>query len=60
MALRSSDDPAEVVVTHTFDSREAAEAYLGDATLREAMGAATVDDDTVTVEFFDEVVKVTS
>lgn len=60
MALRSADDPAEIVVTHTFDSREAAEAYLGDATLREAMGAATVDDDSVTIEFFDEVVAVTS
>ena len=60
MALRSADDPADVVVTHTFDSREAAEAYLGDRTLKEAMGAATVDDATVTVEFFDEVVPVTS
>lgn len=60
MALRSTDDPTDIVVTHTFDSREAAEAYLADATLREAMGSATVDDATVSVEFFDEVVPVTS
>lgn len=60
MALRSADDPADIVVTHTFDSREAAEAYLGNAALREAMGAATVEHGTVTVEFFDEVVRVTS
>ena len=60
MALRSVDDPGDVVVTHTFDSREAAEAYLADATLREAMADATVDDSTVTVEFFEEVVPVTA
>ena len=60
MALRSTEDPADIVVTHTFDSRAAAEAYLGDQTLREAMADATVDDATVTVEFFDEVVPVTS
>ena len=60
MALRSTEDPADIVVTHTFDTREAAEAYLSDETLREAMGAATVDDATVSIEFFDEVVPVTS
>ena len=60
MALRSMEDPADIVVTHTFDSRVAAEAYLADETLRTAMAAATVDDATVTVEFFDEVVPVTS
>jgi len=60
MALRSTEDPADIVVTHTFDTREAAEAYLEDETLREAMAAATVDDATVSIEFFDEVVPVTA
>ncbi len=60
MALRSADDPADIVVTHTFDSREAAEAYLGNPDLRAAMANATVEDDTVTIEFFDEVVPVTA
>lgn len=60
MALRSADDPADIVVTHTFDSREAAEAYLANETLRDAMGEATVDLATVSVEFFDEVVVVTA
>jgi hypothetical protein len=60
MALRSTEDPTDIVVTHTFETRAAAEAYLADATLRAAMGAATVLDETVTVEFFDEVVPVTS
>jgi len=55
-ALRSADDPSDILVTHTFDSREAAEAYLGDRRLKEAMGEATVDDSSVTIEFFDEVV----
>jgi hypothetical protein len=60
MALRAVDDPADIVVTHTFDSREAAEAYLGDASLSEAMAEATVDDSSVSVEFFDEVAPVTA
>lgn len=60
MALRSTEDPADIVVTHTFDSREAAEAYLGNEALRDAMAVATVDDATVSIEFFDEVVPVTS
>jgi hypothetical protein len=60
MALRATEDPTDVVVTHTFDSREAAEAYLGNAELKAAMAEATVDDSTVSVEFFDEVVPVTA
>lgn len=59
MALRSTEDPADIVVTHTFDNRAMAEAYLADESLQEAMGEATVDAATVTVEFFDEVVPVT-
>ncbi|MGD9734691.1 MAG: cyclase [Solirubrobacterales bacterium] len=60
MALRAADDPADIVVTHTFDSREAAEAYLANAELRAAMADATVDQDSVSIEFFDEVVPVTA
>jgi quinol monooxygenase YgiN len=60
MALRSTEDPSDIVVTHTFDDRQAAEAYLADTTLRDAMADATVDDASVTVEFFDEVVPLTA
>ena len=56
MALRSTEDPRDIVVTHTFDSREDAEAYLSDQRLAKAMEEATVESSTVTIEFFDEVV----
>lgn len=54
-ALRSHDDPADIVVFHTFADRPTAEAYLANRELRGAMAEATVDLDSVTVEFFDEV-----
>lgn len=60
MALRSAEDPADIVVTHTFDSRAAADSYLSSPVLHEAMRHASVDDSSVTIEFFDEVVPVTA
>jgi heme-degrading monooxygenase HmoA len=53
--LRHEDDPNRVVVTHAFDSREAAEAFLANPELREAMGRGGVDASSVKIEYFDEV-----
>lgn len=53
--LRSTEDPNRVVVTHVFDSREAARAFADLPELREAMGRAGVDASTVSIEYFDEV-----
>ena len=53
--LRSSDDPNDVVVTHTFDSREAARAFFAMPELKQAMSQAGVDADSVEVSYFDEV-----
>jgi heme-degrading monooxygenase HmoA len=53
--LRNADDPNRVVVTHAFDSREAAEAFVNNPELQEAMGRGGVDASSVKVEYFDEV-----
>jgi quinol monooxygenase YgiN len=53
--LRGQDDPNRVVVLQSFDSREAAEAFVNEPTLREAMGSAGVDASSVRVEYLDEV-----
>ena len=54
-ALRSQGDPGMVVVTHAFDSREAAEAFMAKPELRTAMEQAGVDGSSVHVEYLDEV-----
>jgi len=53
--LRHADDANRVVVTHAFDSREAAEAFANNPELQEAMGRAGVDPSSVKIEYFDEV-----
>ena len=53
--LRSIENPNDVVVTHTFDSREAANAFFAIPELKEAMGQAGVDADSVQISYFDEV-----
>lgn len=53
-AWRSEDDANHVVVEHTFDSREAAEAFVNSAELREAMGRAGVNESSVQVEYLVE------
>jgi hypothetical protein len=55
MALRAEEDPADILVTHTFATREEAEAYLQDERLAAAMADATVDDASVSIEFYEEV-----
>jgi quinol monooxygenase YgiN len=53
--MRSTDDPNDVIVTHTFDSREAASAFFAMPELKEAMSQAGVDADSVAISYFDEV-----
>jgi heme-degrading monooxygenase HmoA len=53
--LRSADDPNRVVVTHAFESRSAAESFVNNPELQEAMGRAGVDGPSVKIEYFDEV-----
>ena len=53
--LRSVESPNDVIVIHTFDSREAASAFFAMPELKEAMGKAGVDPDSVKISYFDEV-----
>ena len=53
--LRSREDPGMVVVTHVFDSRAEAEAFVNDPDLQATMGRAGVDASTVVIEYLDEV-----
>ena len=53
--LRSIDNPNDVVVTHTFDSREAARAFFVMPALKDAMSEAGVDTASLEVTYFDEV-----
>jgi heme-degrading monooxygenase HmoA len=52
---RGQDDPNLVIVATTFDSRQAAEALMNDATLREAMGRGGVIESSVRIDYVDEV-----
>ena len=53
--LRSIDNPNDVIVTHTFDSSEAARAFFAMPELRDAMTDGGVDADSVEISYFDEV-----
>ena len=53
--LRSIENPNDVIVTHTFDSREAANAFFAMPELKEAMSKAGVSADSVQISYFDEV-----
>ena len=53
--LRSIENPNEVIVTHTFDSREAARDFFAMPELKEAMSEAGVNADSVEISYFDEV-----
>ena len=53
--LRSIDNPDEVIVTHTFDSPEAARAFIAMPELKDAMSKGGVDADTLEISYFDEV-----
>ncbi len=53
--LRSIENPDEVIVTHTFDSPEAASAFFAMPELKEGMREGGVDAESVEISFFDEV-----
>ena len=53
--LRSAENPNDLIVTHTFDSREAARAFLATPELKDAMSEAGVDAGSVEISYFDEV-----
>ena len=53
--LRSIDNPNDVIVTHTFDSSEAARAFFAMPELRDAMSDGGVDAGSVEISYFDEV-----
>ena len=53
--LRSIDNPNDVTVEHTFDTREAAQAFMAMPELKEAMSEGGVDADAVEISYFDEV-----
>ena len=53
--LRSIENPNDVTVEHTFDSREAANAFFARPDLKEAMSKAGVNADSVEISYFDEV-----
>jgi hypothetical protein len=53
--LRSTDDPNRVLVTHAFESRDAAETFVANPELQEAMASGGVDGSSVKLEYFDEV-----
>jgi quinol monooxygenase YgiN len=53
--LRSVENPNDVIVTHTFASREAANAFFAMPELKEAMSKAGVNADSVEISYFDEV-----
>ena len=53
--LRSIDNPNDVIVTHTFDSSEAARAFFAMPELRDAMTDGGVDAGSVEISYFEEV-----
>jgi heme-degrading monooxygenase HmoA len=53
--LRSTENPNDVIVTHTFDSPEAAKAFFAMPELKEAMSEGGVNADSVQISYFDEI-----
>ena len=53
--LRDTSDGNRVLVTHAFDSRDAAEAFVDNTELQEKMASAGVDGSSVKLQYFDEV-----
>src|SRR4051794_33542867 len=53
--LRSIENPGDVIVTHAFDSLEAARAFFAMPELKDAMSQAGVDADSLEISYFDEV-----
>lgn len=52
---RAKDDPHIILVTHTFSSMAAAEAYVANSGLAEAMRQGGVEEGSLRLELYDEV-----
>jgi quinol monooxygenase YgiN len=53
--LRSIENPNDIIVTHTFDSPEAARAFFAMPELKEAMRQAGVSADSLEISYLDEI-----
>ena len=53
--LRSIEDPNDVIVTHAFDSGEAAREFFAMPELKEAMSEGGVNAESVEIAYFDEI-----
>jgi quinol monooxygenase YgiN len=53
--LRSIENPNDIIVTHTFDSPEAARAFFAMPELKDAMRKGGIDADAVEISYFNEV-----
>ena len=53
--LRSIENPNDIIVSHTFDSPEAARAFFAMPELKETMSQAGVSPESVEISYFDEV-----
>ena len=53
--LCSIDNPNDVIVTHTFDTREAASAFFSMQVLKDTMIEAGVDAGSLEISYFDEI-----
>jgi heme-degrading monooxygenase HmoA len=53
--LRSIENPNDIIVTHAFDSPEAARAFFAMSELKEAMSEGGVNADSVEISYFEEV-----
>jgi quinol monooxygenase YgiN len=53
--LRSIENPNDVTVTHTFESREAARDFFAMPELKDAMSEAGAKADSVEISYFEEV-----
>jgi heme-degrading monooxygenase HmoA len=53
--LRSAQDPNDVIVSHTFDSSEAAHDFMAKPEIRDAMKRAGVNADSLKTTYYNEV-----
>jgi len=53
--LRSTGEPRPAVVTHSFDSADAAHRFFANEELKDAMVRARVDVSSHSIEFLDEI-----
>lgn len=52
--LRSVEDPNDVIVSHTFDSSDAAQRFMAKPEIKDAMNRAGVDADSLKTTYYSE------